>query len=101
MAKGYWIGHVDISDLDGYKKYQEANAKPFAKYGAKFLVRGGESEIVEGEFRSRSVIIEFGSYEDAVNCYHSEDYQSAKLLRENAGKANIIIVEGYGGPQPA
>jgi len=97
MAKGYWIAHVDISDISGYKKYQEANAEPFAHYGAKFLVRGGESEVVEGGFRSRSVIIEFDSYEDAVNCYHSEPYQNAKSFRENAGTGDIIIVEGYEG----
>ena len=101
MPKGYWIAHVDISDPDGYKMYQQANAKPFSRYGAKFLVRGGKSEVVEGEFRSRSVIIEFDSYDDAVNCYRSEDYQSARALRENAGIGDIIIVEGYDGPQPA
>ena len=101
MTKGYWIAHVDISDPDGYKKYQEANAIPFAQYGAKFLVRGGSSEVVEGKFRSRSVIIEFDSFEDAVNCYQSEGYQKAKSLRENAGIGDIIIVEGYDGTQPA
>ena len=91
---------MDISDVDGYKKYQAANAEPFAHYGARFLVRGGESKAVEGQFRSRSVIIEFDSYQDAVDCYHSEAYQNAKSFRENAGTGDIIIVEGYEGPQP-
>ena len=100
MANGYWIAHVDITNLDDYKKYQEANAAPFAKYSARFLVRGGNSEVVEGEFRSRSVIIEFDSYEDALACYHSDEYQNAKAFREDAGVGDIVILEGYDGPQP-
>lgn len=100
MANGYWIGHVDITNQDGYKKYQEANAAPFAKYNARFLVRGGNSEVVEGGFRSRSVIIEFESYEDALACYHSDEYQIAKAFRQDAGIGDIVILEGYDGPQP-
>lgn len=101
MAKGYWIALVDISDPEGYKRYQAANAEPFAKYGAKFLVRGGESESVEGAARSRQVIIEFPSYEAARECYHCSEYQYAKSLRAEAGVADIVIVAGYEGPQPS
>ena len=43
MAKGYWIAHVDVDDPEGYKAYFAANEKPFAKYGARFLVRAGRS----------------------------------------------------------
>lgn len=100
MKKGYWIAHVDISDPEGYKRYQAANAEPFAKYGAKFLVRAGENEVTEGGFRSRHVIIEFPSYKAAQECYHSAEYQYAKSLRADAGIADLIIVEGYDGPQP-
>lgn len=100
MPKGYWIAHVDISNPEGYKAYQDANAKPFAEYGAKFLARGGDSEVVEGAFRSRHVIIEFPSYQAARECYHCDDYQYAKSLREGAGIGDIIVVAGYDGPQP-
>lgn len=100
MTKGYWIAHVDISDPDGYKRYQAANAEPFAKYGAKFLSRANDNEVVEGSFRSRHVIIEFPSYQAALECYHSEGYQHAKSLRSEAGIADLIIVEGYDGTQP-
>lgn len=100
MKKGYWIAHVDISDPEGYKRYQAANAEPFAQYGAKFLVRAGESETAEGTARSRHVIIEFPSYQAAQECYYSAGYQHAKSLREDAGIADLIIVEGYDGPQP-
>lgn len=100
MKKGYWIAHVDISNPEGYKLYQAANAEPFAQFGAKFLVRAGDNEVVEGQFRSRHVIIEFPSYQSALECYQSEGYQHAKSLREHAGVADIIIVEGYDGTQP-
>ena len=100
MTKGYWIAHVDISDPEGYKRYQAANAEPFAQYGAKFLSRANDNEVVEGNFRLRHVIIEFPSYEAAQACYHSEAYQHAKSLRADTGVADLIIVEGYDGPQP-
>ena len=51
MAKGYWIGHIDVSNPEGYKDYVAANAVPLKKYGAKFLVRGGQFENPEGKVR--------------------------------------------------
>jgi uncharacterized protein (DUF1330 family) len=51
MAKGYWIGRVEVSDLEQYKLYVAANALPFKMYGARFLVRGGAFENPEGESR--------------------------------------------------
>ncbi len=59
MARGYWIAHVDVSDAEGYKAYQAANAEAFRKYGGQFLVRAGASEIPEGKLRSRHVVIQF------------------------------------------
>ncbi|MEY8840169.1 DUF1330 domain-containing protein, partial [Cribrihabitans sp. XS_ASV171] len=63
MAKGYWVAHVDVDDMETYKRYIAANAAPFAEYGARFLVRGGEREVREGHARARTVVIEFPSYE--------------------------------------
>ncbi len=100
MPHGYWIGHVDITDPEGYKKYVAANAKAFAKYGARFLIRGGRFKTVEGEARSRHVVIEFPSYENALACYRSPEYTEAIAHRVNAGIADIIVVEGYDWYQP-
>ena len=100
MAKGYWIASGDVSNMDAYKKYVEANAESFTAYGAKFLVRGGEGEVVEGTVRSRNVVLEFESYEKALACYRSESYQKAKALRQGAAEMNLLIVPGYDGPQP-
>jgi uncharacterized protein (DUF1330 family) len=101
MAKGYWIGRVDVTDPEKYKAYTVANATAFAKYGARFLVRGGPFETVEGASRARNVVIEFPSYQAAVDCWHSAEYQAAKAKRDGHAVADIIVIEGYDGPQPA
>lgn len=100
MAKGYWVGHIDVTDPDAYKEYIEANAQAFAKYGARFMVRGGRFETVEGSTRSRNVVIEFPDYEAALECYRSPEYERAKAFRTGASTGDIIIIEGYDGPQP-
>ena len=100
MAKGYWIGRVEVSDLEKYKLYVAANALPFQKFGARFLVRGGQFENPEGESRSRNVVLEFPSYQAALDCWHSPEYQAAIKLREAVSTIDLIIIEGYDGPQP-
>jgi len=100
MAKGYWIARVDVSDPDAYKAYVEANANAFKKYGARFLVRGGEFSAKEGTSRTRNVVIEFDSYEQALACYESPEYAEALALRKPVSQGDLIIIEGYDGPQP-
>ena len=100
MAKGYWIAHVDVTDAEGYKAYQAANAIAFAKYGAKFLVRAGACELQEGKLRSRHVIIEFKDYATALACYRSPEYVAAIEKRRGKGDIDLTIVEGYDGAQP-
>lgn len=100
MPKGYWIARVDVHDPETYTKYVAANAVAFAKYGGKFLVRSGQFEAPEGDPRSRNVVIEFKDYETARSCYHSPEYAGAKTLRQSASQAEVLIIEGYDGPQP-
>lgn len=100
MAKGYWVARIDITDLDQYKKYVAANAKPLAAYGGKFLVRAGEFETLEGTSLSRNVIIEFPTYKAALECYRSKEYQEAIQFRLPVSTGDLIIIEGYDGPQP-
>lgn len=95
MPKGYWIARVDVDDMEQYKKYVAANASPFAEYGAKFLVRAGQYENPEGTSRSRNVLIEFPSYQAALDCYKSESYQAAFKLRADVATSDLVIVEGY------
>ena len=69
MPKGYWMVHVDVRDPEGYQKYVKANAVAFAKYGARFLVRGGKHVVTRGKASERNVVIEFRDYETAVACH--------------------------------
>ena len=100
MAKAYWIGHVEVNNDEGYKPYAAANPAIFKKFGAKFVVRGGKYECPEGESRSRNVVIEFPDYETALACYHSPEYQENIKRRAPHSDADLIIIEGYDGPQP-
>ncbi len=100
MAKGYWIGHVDVHNDEGYKSYVAANAAIFRKYGGRFVVRAGKSESVEGTSRSRNVVIEFPDYATAQACYRSPEYQANIKVREPHASVDLLIVEGYDGPQP-
>jgi uncharacterized protein (DUF1330 family) len=92
--KGYWIAHIDVADPEGYKAYQAANAGPLGRFGARFLVRGGRQEAVEGKQRSRTAVIMFPSYEAALSCYRSTEYQAAKALRLGKGEVDLLVIEG-------
>ena len=99
MAKGYWIGRVDVHNEEGYKPYAAANAAIFKKFGGKFAVRAGKFTGVEGQSRSRNVVIEFPDYETAMACYNSPEYQANIKVRQPHSTAELIVVEGYDAPQ--
>ncbi|PLP56129.1 DUF1330 domain-containing protein [Mesorhizobium loti] len=92
--KGYWMAMVDVCDPGVYKTYIETNGAAFAKYGAKFLVRAGRHTEPEGPTGNRHVIIEFDSYETALACYNSPEYQEALKHRLAGSVGKVAIVEG-------
>ena len=98
MAKGYWIGRVDVHNEEGYKPYMAANPAIFQKFGGKFIVRGGKTRTLEGGWKpSRMVVLEFPSYEKAEEFYDSEHYKPLLEMRLKAGKSKAIIVDGHSG----
>ena len=97
MPKAYWIAHVSVTNPDAYEKYRAANAAPFARFGAKFVIRAGAQTVVEGTLRPRAVVIEFPNLQAATDCYNSPDYRAAMALRQDASAADICIIEGYDG----
>ena len=101
MAKRYWVAFADLTDPEGYKAYVQENANAFKKYSGRFLVRGGPSEALEGETRSRTVVIEFPTYEAALQCYRSPEYAKAMALRQGKAIMDLVVVQGHEGPQPA
>lgn len=94
MSKGYWIVHVDIDDPEAFKAYAAANAPVLSQYGARFLARAGAFQAVEGAARARHTIVEFPSWQAAVDCWHSPAYQAARQMREGAATLDLLILEG-------
>lgn len=101
MTKAYWIAHVSIDDPEAYGAYRQANAAAFARYGGRFLVRGGAQEVMEGALRPRAVVVEFPSRAAAEACYRSPEYQAALALRQPVSTVDLAIVEGWDGPDAA
>jgi uncharacterized protein (DUF1330 family) len=100
LAKGYWIAQLDINDQSAYDDYRKRNAVAFAKFGGKFLVRGGPFETVVGKARKHNVVLEFPTHEAAVACYRSPEYQDAVQYLKKGCDVDLIIIAGYDGPQP-
>lgn len=92
--KGYWIARVDVNDAGRYPDYVATARPAFERFGANFLVRGGEAHPMEGQNRARNVVIEFPSAQHALDCYNSPEYQEAVKIRQSAADSELIIVEG-------
>ncbi len=100
MAKGYWIAHLDVTDQDAYATYRARNGIAFAKFGGRFLVRGGPYTLVKGAGRQHNVVIEFPSGDAARACFASPEYQDALQHLSKMGSTDLIIIDGYDGAQP-
>ena len=100
MPKGYWIGRIDARDEAAYKDYLSVNGLAFAKYGGRFVVRGGPFDNPAGTSRARNVVIEFPDIEAARACWNSTEYQEARARQRGTAETDLIIIAGYDGPQP-
>ena len=94
MAKGYWLVRGNILNLEEYSKYIDLAGPIIKKYDGIFLARGGQQEEFEITGYERSVLIEFKSYDAALKCYKSEEYQTALQHVKNSSKRIVSIVEG-------
>jgi uncharacterized protein (DUF1330 family) len=91
----YFIVDVEVTDPAGFEEYRQLVPATLAQYGGRFLVRGGATEQLEGDWQPRRVVVlEFPSLEQAKRWYHSEEYRDPKALRFKTAKANMILVEG-------
>lgn len=91
----YWIVGVNVTDPEAYEEYKKRTPEALAKYGGKFLARGGRTNWLEGEDQySRVVLVEFPTFEQAVTCYHSPEYKEAMSFRKRAARAQVVVLEG-------
>lgn len=94
MPKGYIIGHITVTDPEGYPEYIRRDTPILESHGAKFIIRGGRSETAEGKAGERHVVIEFPSYEAARAAYADPEYQAVAEIRRRCAESTIILVEG-------
>ena len=94
MPKAYWIVRISVHDKESYPDYLAAARLAFEKFGAKFIVRGGPFEAMEGNSRDRNVVVEFADKETALACYRSAEYQAAKIIRQKYADTDFIIIDG-------
>jgi uncharacterized protein (DUF1330 family) len=81
MPKGYWVARGTVTEPEAHEAYRYAKRAALAKYGARFLARGGVQTVVAGDARPRTIVTEFPSLQAATDCYNLPEYQSAKALR--------------------
>ena len=91
----YVIIETDIHDPEQYELYKQATPAAVAAYGGRFIVRGGQLAVLEGDWQpKRLVLLEFPDLDAAKRFYESPEYQKAKRLREGAARFNMVAVEG-------
>jgi uncharacterized protein (DUF1330 family) len=91
----YLISQIEVHDPTGYEEYRKLVGPSLAKYGGKFVVRGGKIEVLEGTWTPKRVVIcEFESADRAREWYHSPEYKPAMDIRQKTASAQIIVVDG-------
>jgi uncharacterized protein (DUF1330 family) len=91
----YVIFDIDVHDAEGYQEYRRLGAPTLARYGGRFLVRGGAAENLEGEWMpKRVIVIEFDSARQAREWHRSTEYQAAKAIRDRTARSIAIVVDG-------
>ena len=91
----YLIVDIDVTDSGAYEEYRRLVPPLVAKYGGKYLVRGGALETMEGDWApKRLAVLEFESAERAKQFYNSDDYDPVKQIRLRAANSNMVLVEG-------
>jgi uncharacterized protein (DUF1330 family) len=94
--KGYWVAlYKKINNTDNLKSYAAKVTPIIRSFGGKPLVRGGKYQKLEGENFSRTVIWEFPSYEKAIECHNSREYQEGWALAKDTTDRNLQIIEGF------
>jgi uncharacterized protein (DUF1330 family) len=91
----YFIAEIEITDPVGFDEYRQLVPATIQQYGGRYIVRGGATETLEGDWQpKRVVVLEFPSLEQARSWYNSEAYRAPKALRFKTAKSKVILAEG-------
>lgn len=88
-----WIAHVTVTEPEAYGRYAKAAGPVIAAHGGVFLARGGRYRQLEGKDRARNVVARFPSFDAAVACYQSDEYQAALAHAKGASDRDLVIIE--------
>jgi uncharacterized protein (DUF1330 family) len=92
----YVIAHIDVTDPERYEDYKKLSPVSIEQYGGRFLVRGPQPEVLEGDWQPRRIVIlEFPSVQRAREWWASEEYAPAKALRQATSIGSMIVLEGF------
>ena len=94
MAKGYLVANIRVTDQERFQKFSGMAGPIIQKFGGKVLARGAGAERHEGTLSGVVMMIEFDSKEIAENFYFSEEYQAAKVVRDECSETDLMIIEG-------
>ena len=96
MKKGYWISlYVKIDNKENYKKYVETIIPIVKSFGGIPLIRGGEHKTYNGQDFIRTVIWEFPSFQKAIDCHNSKEYQEGWNIAKGTTERHMQVVEGF------
>jgi uncharacterized protein (DUF1330 family) len=94
MAKGYLVANIRIEDQEKFASFSGMAGPAIKKYGGNVLARGPSAERLEGDIAGTVMMIEFDSIEAARTFYTSDEYQAAKLVREQCSDTDLMLIEG-------
>ena len=91
----YVIVEIEIVDPTGYEKYKKLASTTVEKYGGKYIVRGGQTEVLEGNWKpKRIVVLQFESAERAKAWLNCEEYREPRKMRHRTARTRMVVVEG-------
>ena len=92
---GYFIIQINVTNSENYKEYIEKVTPIVKKFGGEYIVRGGQSENVEGNWPfQRTVVLKFPTYDMVKKWHNSDEYKPIRKIREDNSECNAIIIEG-------
>ena len=95
----YIIVEIEVADPVGYEEYKKQAADTVHKYGGQYIVRGGKTEVLEGNWKpKRIVILKFPTVDRAKEWLNCEEYREPRKLRHATSKTNMLLIEGFDDP---
>ncbi|MBB95214.1 MAG: hypothetical protein CML68_11520 [Rhodobacteraceae bacterium] len=94
MPKGYLIAHIAVHDAEGFEAFKQLSGAAIKAHDGRVLIRNPAPDLLEGEMKKLTIVVEFDSFQAARTFYESDAYTEARALREKVSDTDLILVEG-------